>query len=222
MDIHKPKPWHNVREFLKEYAIIVVGVLTALGAEQGVEWLRIQTEVGEARTALRQDMGRSLRTLTLEAREDACWPGLLDAMEAWAKGHAPKPTWPGVLQQSLGGTAAWETAKTGAVPHMGLEERLSFARHYYGIENQQVLVYRQVLSDLEFLGYLERDNLDPQEAHALIRLVGQVRANISGESRNIPGMLALGRKLGAEPGPRNPAYEARVDNLCKAFPPAAP
>ena len=39
MDIHKPKPWHNVREFLKEYVIIVIGVLTALGAEQTVEWL---------------------------------------------------------------------------------------------------------------------------------------------------------------------------------------
>ncbi|MDB5442210.1 MAG: hypothetical protein JWP73_586, partial [Phenylobacterium sp.] len=33
MDIHKPKPWHGLREFLKEYAIIVVGVLTALAAE---------------------------------------------------------------------------------------------------------------------------------------------------------------------------------------------
>lgn len=32
MDIHKPKPWHGVREFLKEYLIIVVGVLTALAA----------------------------------------------------------------------------------------------------------------------------------------------------------------------------------------------
>ena len=42
MDIHKPKPWHGVREFLKEYVIIVVGVLTALAAEQGVEWLRWQ------------------------------------------------------------------------------------------------------------------------------------------------------------------------------------
>ena len=39
MDIHKPKPWHSFREFLKEYLIIVVGVLTALGAEQAVEWL---------------------------------------------------------------------------------------------------------------------------------------------------------------------------------------
>jgi len=39
MEIHKPKPWHGAREFLKEYLIIVVGVLTALAAEAGVEWL---------------------------------------------------------------------------------------------------------------------------------------------------------------------------------------
>jgi hypothetical protein len=218
MDIHKPKPWHGVREFLKEYVIIVVGVLTALGAEQGAEWLHVQTEVREARAALRQDMGRSLRTLTLEAREDGCWPGLMDAMEAWAKGEAPKPTWPGVLQQSAGGTAAWETAKAGAVPHMSQDERLTLARYYYAIENQQVIIYRQVLNDLELRGYLERDSLDPQEAHALIRLIGQVRANIQGESRNLPDILALGRKLGAGPGPKNPAYEARVDRLCGAFP----
>ena len=37
MDIHKPKPWHSAREFLKEYVIIVVGVATALIGEQVVE-----------------------------------------------------------------------------------------------------------------------------------------------------------------------------------------
>ena len=48
MDIHKPKPWHSVREFLKEYAIIVVGVLTALAAEQGVQALDWQRRVHDA------------------------------------------------------------------------------------------------------------------------------------------------------------------------------
>jgi hypothetical protein len=37
MAIHKPKSWTGWREFLKEYLIIVVGVLTALGGEQMVE-----------------------------------------------------------------------------------------------------------------------------------------------------------------------------------------
>jgi hypothetical protein len=36
MDIHKPKLWHGLRDFLKEHGIIVLGVLTALAAEQAV------------------------------------------------------------------------------------------------------------------------------------------------------------------------------------------
>jgi hypothetical protein len=52
MDIHKPKPWHGVREFLKEYVIIVVGVLTALAAEQGVEWLHWRFKVAQTEAVL--------------------------------------------------------------------------------------------------------------------------------------------------------------------------
>ncbi len=48
MDIHKPKPWHGLREFLKEYVIIVVGVLTALGAQQVAEALHGRHVVHEA------------------------------------------------------------------------------------------------------------------------------------------------------------------------------
>ena len=32
VEFHKPKPFHNWREFLKEYVIIVLGVATALAA----------------------------------------------------------------------------------------------------------------------------------------------------------------------------------------------
>ena len=34
MEIHKPKPIHNWRDFLKEVGTIVLGVCVALGAEQ--------------------------------------------------------------------------------------------------------------------------------------------------------------------------------------------
>src|SRR5882757_9740253 len=56
MDIHKPKAWRGVREFLKEYVIIVVGVLTALGAEQGVEWLHWRHEIAVADASLRKEL----------------------------------------------------------------------------------------------------------------------------------------------------------------------
>ena len=56
MDIHKPKPWHGLREFLKEYLIIVVGVLTALGAEQMAEALHGRHVVHEAEAAMRSEL----------------------------------------------------------------------------------------------------------------------------------------------------------------------
>ncbi len=63
MDIHKPKPWHGLREFLKEYVIIVVGVLTALGAEQGVEWLHWRHQAEAAREDMAADYRRTLRSI---------------------------------------------------------------------------------------------------------------------------------------------------------------
>lgn len=37
MHLHLPKPMHGSREFVGEVGIIVIGVLIALGAEQGLE-----------------------------------------------------------------------------------------------------------------------------------------------------------------------------------------
>ena len=37
MEVHKPKLLHNWRDLLKEWGIIVLGVLTALFAEQAVQ-----------------------------------------------------------------------------------------------------------------------------------------------------------------------------------------
>jgi hypothetical protein len=68
MDIHKPKPWHGWREFLKEYLIIVVGVLTALGAEAVVERLHWRHQTELAHEALAYDMKRVTG-----------WAGLVDA-----------------------------------------------------------------------------------------------------------------------------------------------
>ena len=67
MDIHKPKPWHGWREFLKEYAIIVVGVLTALGAEQIAERIHEAHTSAEARENIRAEIAANLADLATGA-----------------------------------------------------------------------------------------------------------------------------------------------------------
>jgi hypothetical protein len=57
MDIHKPKPFHGWRGFLKEYGIIVLGVLTALGLEQVVEKLHQAEQARLAEHAMRLELG---------------------------------------------------------------------------------------------------------------------------------------------------------------------
>ncbi len=77
-------------EFFKEYAIIVLGVATALAAEQAVEWLHWQDQVKAARQAIFREMGAT--NLNAFARRLAYAPCLekqaveagqiLDALEA--------------------------------------------------------------------------------------------------------------------------------------------
>lgn len=60
VEIHKPKPWHGWREFLKEYGIIVLGVLTAITLEQMVEAIHRQNERSELVESLKNETDQIL------------------------------------------------------------------------------------------------------------------------------------------------------------------
>lgn len=57
MEVHKPKLVANWREFLKEYAIIVIGVLTALIAEQAVQSIAWDHKVDAAVADMDNELG---------------------------------------------------------------------------------------------------------------------------------------------------------------------
>ena len=56
VEIHKPKPVHNWREFLSEVGVVVLGICIALAGEQTIEWLHWRSEVQEARKALQAEI----------------------------------------------------------------------------------------------------------------------------------------------------------------------
>src|SRR5690348_9153654 len=60
VEVHKPKRWRGFRGFIKEYLIIVVGVLTALGAEQAAEWLHWKHLAREHEEDLRDGVRRMM------------------------------------------------------------------------------------------------------------------------------------------------------------------
>jgi len=82
MEIHKPKPIHNWREFLKEVGTIVLGVCVALGAEQAVEWAHWRNQVTTARSAIAQELVRVMSNGLERVRETQCVEQRLDAVAA--------------------------------------------------------------------------------------------------------------------------------------------
>jgi hypothetical protein len=78
MDIHKPKPWRDWREFLKEYGIIVLGVLTALALEQFVETLHWRHKVEQAERNMRIELMRDRTEASQYAILAPCTDAYLD------------------------------------------------------------------------------------------------------------------------------------------------
>lgn len=63
MEIHKPKPIHNWREFLTELGTIVLGIVIAIGLEQLVESWHWAGEVKTARQAIKAEMAANNENL---------------------------------------------------------------------------------------------------------------------------------------------------------------
>jgi hypothetical protein len=173
MDIHKPKPWHGVREFVKEYAIIVVGVLTALGGEQAVEWLHHETEVREAREALANEILQNVARLRLSIEENSCILPQLDAYEGWVQGGQKPAAFR--YYMPLLRTSTWETVKAGVVPHMALKERVAIADFYDQLSNQLANRQKEIDAHLAIVSYERAASLTPDQRTRLLETISVER-----------------------------------------------
>lgn len=149
MEIHKPKPWHGLREFLKEYAIIVVGVLTALAAEQAVEWLHWRHVAQEAETQLAAGMQPNLLVAAEFIADAPCQrlrlsqlsAALQQPSAAWHGMAAPAERMPGDVPRvtptvydapsPIWSHGAWEAVvANGALAHLPRERVEKYAALY--------------------------------------------------------------------------------------------
>jgi hypothetical protein len=149
MDIHKPKSWHGMREFLKEYGIIVLGVLTALAFEQAVEKLHWRNEVEAERGALLGEVQANLNALLYRQSEQPCIDHRLAEIAEVLRRQAHGE--PLGLRASIGrppvwveGTGSWQIAVSGqALAHMPLDEKLKFSDAFSTFGDYNVLRERE-------------------------------------------------------------------------------
>ena len=164
MDIHKPKPWHGLREFLKEYVIIVVGVLTALGAEAVVQNLHEARLSAEAKATVRDELNVNITALEPVAKFEPCVSKRMDEIEALLdRADGGEPFTPpgnigGAVTQSIQ-TQRWEAATAGGrTSLLSSDEQRAFGRVYSilaSISHREDRV-RDVWFRLRVLGHVRR------------------------------------------------------------------
>lgn len=204
MEIHKPKPWHGWREFLKEYAIVVVGVLTALAAEQIVENAHWAHRVGETRAQLNGELSADARSglewLSQAPCLDAQLAGLREGLaRARRTGtfHAPSHRYsPPLVKFS---SEAWLNARSLQVSdHLSPQE----VSAYSGVYFYPTELVGNITSLHSLAGELEPmsrdlDRVSSSEADALAAKIGRIQELQTRTELAIILMVRASDKLGA-------------------------
>jgi hypothetical protein len=141
VEIHKPKPVHNWREFLKEYAIIVLGVATALIAEQGMEWLHWRGQVAQAQEQIAHEMASNMGGAITRIRIAQCVEQRLDALALILDEAGKSGTLPPVGDISMPSHITWLTGvwdslvASQTAPHFPTSQLQNLAAIYKTIQN---------------------------------------------------------------------------------------
>jgi hypothetical protein len=80
VEIHKPKPVHNWREFLSEIGVVVLGICIALSGERVLEWLQWRGQIREAREVISEEMTYNLVGAIGHIRALGCVEQRLDTL----------------------------------------------------------------------------------------------------------------------------------------------
>jgi hypothetical protein len=185
MDIHKPKPWRHVRDFLKEYAIIVVGVLTALGAQQVAESVHERKIADEARESVRAEVRENLWWLERRERRQPCARQTLaeigDVLDRARHGRPyPVPRDLGRVYHAKLTSLRWEAnAQAGRASLFTPEEQQTLGNMYYTTDQYTRAqdVEEEVWSKLDAIQGLDR--LTPREIDEFAVLLAQARFQLT-------------------------------------------
>ena len=141
MEIHKPKAPHSWGELAREIAVIVTGILIALGLEEFVRANHERELAREARAAIRQEVQDNLNAMLVREVTLNCVGRRLDEvgalLEKTREGElAPRPSWIGQPAVSVIQTQRWEAATSaGRTSLLSEKEQGQFARVYALMRN---------------------------------------------------------------------------------------
>jgi hypothetical protein len=225
METHKP--WRGFRGFLKEYVIIVVGVLTALGAEQAVETLHEKSLARDARAAIEAEVQDNVDRIAYRQGQQPCIDRRLKEITGlladWAAGKAPPaglsigdPGDPPLVQQR------WQAnLNSGRFSREPAREQAEQAAFYTQLAILQDMESREhyAWSELRTLE-LGPDVLRPDLRPHLVAALQSARTDASDIRQLGQDVLRTAKRAGHTP--RALQVTAIVGDSCRPLIPSAP
>jgi hypothetical protein len=188
MHFHLPKPLHGWREFVGEIGIIVIGVLIALGAEQAIEAIHERSEAAQLRSALEAELADDRARWEDIRAGDNCAERRLDTLAHWLAvapaGAHLKNAYAHPLWNTH--TSAWDSAKASPAGQLlGLDERLTYASLYDGLDNGRRINIEEGKNAEAINAYFATAN-QPENRRQLPQLLVRARMEVKGRQRNYP------------------------------------
>ena len=232
MDIHKPKPWRGLREFLKEYVIIVVGVLTALAAEQVAEAIHWTERTRQTEETLRGELHDAVSDATARLTLVRCTNAMLTRLEqAVREGgddwRPPYTVTSNVLTGSvvisaphgLWRSQAWRDAQAdGTANHLPKDEALMLGETYETMAKLKTNNEQETKDMGELNSLVSVRHMDPVSRNQYLRTIYSLRQSLLGLEILSNDLLANAKALKVEPlrGPMGGAMPIYQDT-CRKF-----
>lgn len=212
--------------FLTELAIVVLGVLIALGAQQAVDGWNRRSDVTDFRAALNVELAINLGAYHARIVQSRCLSQRLDQLDSiprqWREYKAPAipENFGRPLPYSLN-LSVWRSGLNGLSARMPLQQQLTYAVIYDELQNYDVLRLREIAVWQQLFAYDGAVQLSPIEINSLRGLLLAARATDEAMSSNWPFIVGASAKLGVRPQD-NPGLMTRNTELCTSMDLQAP
>jgi hypothetical protein len=179
--VFKVEPPHGWGAVAWELAIVTLGVVIALAAQQTVESVNWTSQVADTREAVRAELEHDLGATEFMMQQRPCVTARLDQLGAWLaasrNGRMESMVNPiGRPSTHILWFSVWDIVKAGDVAsHIPLDERLTYARSYAQLLNLQILLNRQTDGWATLSQFNHAQSLDHEDQMRLEQLLTMLR-----------------------------------------------
>jgi hypothetical protein len=222
--LSKLKPPHGWNTVAWDLAIVTLGVLVALAAQQFVDSLHWRGELRDFRQAVRAEIANDLATYTYRSGQNRCAVARLDELQrwldSWRAGRPLKLTGPISIPTSLViRTTVWDSRDPETFSRMPLAEKLDYGGIYTEFANAEVHRLDERAAWVGLGDYDGATALDHQDLMRLQGLITRARLRLRRITGNAERFTRHAAAIGIRPVP-DPDWPAPDTEICRPILPS--